>query len=148
MFIQGINHITLATRNLDVSLAFYTDVLKCQLVARWPRGAYLTAGNVWLAIVVDTNCRQAALPEYTHFAFDVLPADFEVAVQRIREAGAIIWQANSSEGDSLYFLDPDGHKLEIHSTRLYDRLLSAQSNPWEGFELLLEPHLLQGTLAP
>lgn len=147
MFIQGINHITLAIRNLEISLAFYTDVLRCQLVARWPRGAYLCAGNVWLALIVDANCRETALAEYTHFAFDVLPTDFEAAAQRIRDAGATLWQANSSEGDSLYFLDPDGHKLEIHSTHLYDRLLSAKLNPWEGFELLIEPHMLQGMLA-
>lgn len=144
MQIQGINHITLAISDLDASLVFYVDVLKCQLLARWPQGAYLLAGNLWLALIIDADCRRQALPEYTHFALDIRPEDFAFAAQTIRESGAVIWKENSSEGDSLYFLDPDGHKLEIHSTRLIDRLIDAQANPWQGFQLLIDPHTLQG----
>ena len=38
-------------------------------------------------------------------------------------------------GASLYFLDPNGHKLEIHASDLEARLLSARERPWEGLEL-------------
>lgn len=31
-------------------------------------------------------------------------------------------EENLSEGDSLYFLDPDGHKLELHVGSLQSRL--------------------------
>ena len=146
MQIQGINHITLAISDLDTSLAFYTRVLNCQLLATWPHGADLVAGNLWIALIVDAHCRNQALDEYTHLALDIMPDDFAEAGQAIYESGAVIWKENSSEGDSLYFLDPDGHKLEIHSTRLFERLICAQTHPWEGFQLLVDPYTLQGNL--
>ena len=44
-------------------------------------------------------------------------------------------QQNWTEGESLYFLDPDGHKLEIHASDLAARLRSARERPWAGLEL-------------
>ena len=54
--------------------------------------------------------------------------------ERIKNSGAEIWQENWTEGDSLYFVDPNGHKLEIHASDLEARLESARQNPWEGLE--------------
>jgi hypothetical protein len=48
------------------------------------------------------------------------------------DAGAPIWQENWTEGDSLYFLDPDGHKFEIHASNLAARIRSARAQPWDG----------------
>ena len=39
---------------------------------------------------------------------------------------------NHSEGRSLYVLDPDGHKLEIHVGTLADRLESLKRKPYAG----------------
>lgn len=50
-------------------------------------------------------------------------------------------QDNWTEGDSLYFLDPDGHRLEIHATTLADRLRHARADPWEG--LVIEDDALE-----
>jgi hypothetical protein len=41
------------------------------------------------------------------------------------------WQENRSEGASLYFLDPDGHKLEIHAGDWQTRLAAMKQDPWE-----------------
>ena len=130
--ITGINHITLSITDLAMSFTFYVDVLGCKPIARWPKGAYLLAGDVWLALVLDENTRTSALPEYTHIAFSVSEADFAGLSSRIVESGAEIWQNNRTEGASLYFLDPDGHKLEIHASDLETRIRSAKADPWEG----------------
>lgn len=98
--ITGINHITLAVKDVDASFHFYTQVLGCRAVARWPKGAYLLAGNVWLALVWDAQVRDHVFPEYTHLAWTVAPADFDIMCQRIRQAGAFIWQDNRTEGAS------------------------------------------------
>ena len=134
--ISGINHVTLSVRDTARSIAFYRDVLQFRAVARWPKGAYFLAGDLWLAIVEDARVRDGALPEYTHVAFSVSQADFQAAAGRIRGSGARVWKENRSEGASLYFEDPDGHKLEIHVGDLATRLAECRRNPWPGLELL------------
>ncbi len=133
--ISGVNHITLSVRNVEESFAFYTQVLGCRPVARWPKGAYLLAGDMWLALHQDQQVRAAVLPEYTHLAFSVSPEDFESLRERILASGAPIWQKNQTEGASVYFVDPNGHKLEIHASNLAARIKAAKANPWEGLEI-------------
>ncbi len=134
--VTGLNHITLAVRDLAESCRFYAEVLRCRLIARWPRGAYLVAGDVWIALRLDPETRADPLPEYTHVAFSVDAGDFPAACRRIGEAGANIWQESKSEGESLYFEDPNGHKLEIHVGDLKSRLADARLNPWPGLEII------------
>jgi catechol 2,3-dioxygenase-like lactoylglutathione lyase family enzyme len=134
--ITGINHLTLSVRNLEQSLAFYIGVLGFQPVARWPTGAYLLAGDFWVCLVFDEDTRVTALPEYTHVAFTVAPHDFDALSDRIRAASAPIWQENRTEGASLYFLDPNGHKLKIHASDLESRLRAAKQTPREELEIL------------
>lgn len=108
-------------RDLARSIDFYRGVLGFALRARWPTGAYLDAGSLWLCLA------QAAAPvpasDYTHIAFDVAAADFAALAARVA-AAAPIWQDNRSEGASLYFTDPDGHRLELHVGTLASRLAS------------------------
>lgn len=135
--ISGINHITLSVRDLKETLAFYTDVLGFKLIARWPQGAYLLAGDLWVALILDEKIRASKLPEYTHIAFSISEDNFKTMSERIVRSGAEIWQKNRTEGDSLYFVDPNGHKLEIHVTDLDARIKSAKENPWEGLEFFV-----------
>lgn len=133
--ITGINHIALAVRDLDESYDFYVNILGCRPVAKWPEGAYVLAGSMWVGLILDPEVRDAPLPEYTHLCFSVGHDDFEELEQRILNVGAEVWQPNRTEGASLYFLDPSGHKLEIHATGLEQRLEHAKEHPWKGLEL-------------
>lgn len=137
--ITGVNHITLSTRSLERSFAFYTQVLGLRPVAKWPAGAYLLAGETWVALVLDEAARPARLPEYSHIALSVDEANFAELAGRIIQAGAEIWQENRTEGASLYFVDPDGHKLEIHASDLATRLKTAREKPWAGLEFFPAP---------
>jgi len=127
--VRGINHITLAVRDLEASFAFYTEVLGLRPVAKWYRGAYLEAGGDWICLSLDGAARGRSLPEYTHVAFTVDEADFSAAVERLRGAKVECWQENRSPGDSFYFLDPNGHKLEIHVSDLEARLKALKDAP-------------------
>lgn len=51
-------------------------------------------------------------------------------------SGAILFKENTSPGKSLYFLDLDGHKLEIHVGDWKTRIAAKKENPgkWTNVE--------------
>ncbi|BFM51232.1 hypothetical protein THO17_33950 [Marinomonas sp. THO17] len=125
---KGINHLTLQVSNLTRSLAFYIDQLGFCGEVRWASGAYLSYGDAWLCLSlgepnIDAN-------DYTHYAFDVSEQTLQ-ALQK-RQAEFNVWQANQSEGGSIYIADPDGHKLEFHIGSLSSRLASLKQEPYKG----------------
>lgn len=130
--LTGLNHITLATRDLSPSVEFYRDVLGFKLHARWLRGAYLSLGELWLCLSLDSHKAEGPAADYTHYAFSIAQGDFAGFCQRLREQGVTVWKDNKSEGDSFYFLDPDGHKLEAHVGDLASRLRECRGKPYDG----------------
>jgi catechol 2,3-dioxygenase-like lactoylglutathione lyase family enzyme len=131
--ITGLNHLTLSVRDLARSIAFYRDMLGLRLHARWDRGAYLSAGDLWLCLSLDgQGSAVLASPAYTHYAFSISPEDFAAFAARLSAAGVPEWQQNRSAGDSLYFLDPDGHRLEAHAGGLAQRLAACRAAPYQG----------------
>ncbi len=136
--ISGINHITFAVRDLDRSFHFYSQVLGLRPVAKWYKGAYLEAGTDWVCLTLDPETRGASLPEYTHTAFTVSAVEFSRLVEQLQRTQVICWQANRSPGESFYFLDPDGHKLEIHVSNLEERLRTLRENPPKDLTLFPE----------
>lgn len=129
--VSGLNHITLAVADVERSLSFYRDVLGCKVRALWEDGAYLEAGSLWLCLSHDNDARSCPHPGYTHIAFSVSEADYDTLSERLM-AECSIWKENKSEGASTYFLDPDGHKLEIHLGALEARLTHYRQNPSKG----------------
>ncbi|MWL73344.1 glutathione transferase, partial [Escherichia coli] len=68
----------------------------------------------------------------THYAFSVAPEHFDTLVQTLTAANVTVWKDNKSEGASFYFLDPDGHKLELHVGDLAARLAACREKPYAG----------------
>src|SRR4051812_39125905 len=122
--LQNLNHLTLAVSELERSFRFYTEVLGLQAHARWDGGAYLSAGTLWLCLSLDKarDAVAAAARDYTHYAFSIEAADLPALARKVAAAGVQVWKDNASEGESLYFLDPDGHQLEAHAGDLASRL--------------------------
>jgi hypothetical protein len=69
----------------------------------------------------------------------VSPENFERTTKKISDSGAFIFKENSSPGDSLYFLDPDGHKLEIHVGDWRKRIETKKAIPgnWKNIEFFV-----------
>lgn len=129
--LTGLNHLTLSVRELARSVAFFRDTLGLRLHARWDGGAYLSAGELCLSLDGQDTAALAS-PAYTHYAFAIAPSDFAPFAARLRAAGVPEWQQNRSAGDSLYFLDPDGHRLEAHAGSLAQRLAACRAAPYPG----------------
>ena len=129
MSIRGLNHLTLTVADLERSVAFYREVLEFELRAMWATGAYLEAGTLWLCLSAGDG--SAPTGGETHYAFDVTDAEFGALAERIRRTTPP-WKENSSEGASVYFLDPDGHRLELHVGSLASRLAHYSAHPDKG----------------
>ena len=141
--ITNLNHLTLAVTNIDQSFAFYRDVLRLKPLVKWGHGtesggAYFLVGAepnaLWLCLNVDHN--RSPSPCYTHYAFSVSTDDFEKMATCIIESGALLFKDNTSPGESLYFEDPDGHKLEIHAGNWQTRIAAKKENlgTWKNVE--------------
>lgn len=118
--ITGLNHITLAVTDLSRSLDFYCDLLGCDKVHEWERGAYLQAGDLWLCLSVCDAVESRH--DYTHIAFSTTLEGYSSFVAQVQKKGVSTWKENESEGESIYILDPDGHQLEIHIGNLESRM--------------------------
>ncbi|MEH0696475.1 fosfomycin resistance glutathione transferase [Vibrio owensii] len=131
--LTGLNHITIAVSDLERSLDFYINTLGFKGHVKWRQGAYLSLGDLWLCLSVDKPDEKS---DYSHIAFSISQQDFTDFSHKLIQFDIAQWKENKSEGESLYLLDPDGHKLEIHSGDLYSRLESIKHQPYEGLEWL------------
>lgn len=124
--ISGMNHITLAVRDIHRSFAFYKEVLGFKPLCKWDKGAYFLVGDFWFCLNMDEN-REVSIC-YTHYAFSTFSENFEKITEKIIASGAQIFKENTSPGESFYFLDPDGHKLEIHVGNWQSRINFKKQN--------------------
>lgn len=130
--LTGINHLTLGVTDLARSIDFYARLLNFRLLATWDAGAYLSLGELWICLSLDGVGRIADQAGYTHYAFSIRQHDFPGFRQRLQAAGIAESKVNRSEGDSFYFLDPDGHQLEAHVGTLSSRLAQCREQPYAG----------------
>jgi catechol 2,3-dioxygenase-like lactoylglutathione lyase family enzyme len=130
--LNGLNHITIAVNDLDNSFRFYVELLGMKPHAKWDKGAYLSLGELWFCLSCDEVFPSS---DYSHIAFDVSSSDFPKVKTKLIDAGVEEWKQNRSEGESLYILDPDKHKLEIHVGNLANRLESLKLKQYDGLQL-------------
>ncbi len=133
--LAGLNQLTFAVSDVSRSFDFYVNILGFTPKVKWKTGAYLSLidkgslGDLWLCLSFD---KVADKGDYTHYAFTVSSEEIGAFLEKLRSAKIIEWKENRSEGESIYFLDPDGHRLEIHCGSLESRLQSCRENPYEG----------------
>ena len=140
--IRGINHINLSVRDIEKSFSFYKNILGFTPLCKSEGSAYFLAGDphdpgcLWLSLDLDRHQKRKPSPCNTHIAFSIDNKDFETLSEKIIKSGATIFKENTSPGKSLYFMDPDDHKLEIHVGHWQDRIHAKKSNPghWKNVE--------------
>ena len=121
---RTIGHVVLSVSDVERSIQFYRDVVGFQLAGYRPGGpgAFLTCGRVHHNLALfqapaDAQPIQQNQIGLHHFAFEVddYPT-LQAAHQRLVAAGVTI-DSIVSHGltRSVYFLDPDGIRMELFS---------------------------------
>ena len=123
--IQSINHVTYSVTDIKQSIAFYKDILKVNILVESDKTAYFTLGGLWLALNEEKDIpRNEIQYSYTHMAFTNDESEFDEWYQWLKENNVNILEGRTrdvKEKKSIYFTDPDGHKLELHTGTLEDR---------------------------
>lgn len=121
--IKGLNHITFAVADIDRATEFYTQVLGARVLVKGEKTVYMDLAGIWLALNLDPGAKAA--DTYTHIAFSVAEEDVGTYRLRLQERGIPLRRDRTRdprEGQSLYFRDPDGHLLELHTKTRDDRV--------------------------
>lgn len=126
MEIKGINHVCFSVSNLVVSIEFYKNVLKGDLLVSGKSTAYFNIGGLWVALNEEVNVPRTEIKySYTHMAFSINDNEFEEWYEWLQKHNVNILEGRErhiKDKKSIYFTDPDGHKLELHTGNLNDRL--------------------------
>jgi catechol 2,3-dioxygenase-like lactoylglutathione lyase family enzyme len=128
--VKGIDHAAISVRDLEKSREWYERVLGLKVSPREHQKPgteyFLDCGPSLIGLIQgDPNGEKHLLQDSglggNHVSFRVDTKDFDKAVETLKTLGVTITFTKKRErSHSVYFLDPDGNKLEITAWPLED----------------------------
>ena len=114
-----LNHTIVACRDQQRSAAFLTEILGLPAASRFGRFLVVSTDNGVSLDFAETDAEITA----QHYAFLSSEEEFDTIFGRITERGVQYWadprrsrpgEINRNDGGrGVYFLDPDGHLMEV-----------------------------------
>ncbi|MEA2478307.1 MAG: hypothetical protein QOJ07_229 [Thermoleophilaceae bacterium] len=116
--VTGVSELVLEVVDLEAAERFYAGVLGLPVVDRWPgrEAIWVMAGDrtrigLWRPQVGLAGGRGGL---HVHFAMHIAEADYDAALERLREQGMDVQEiAFEGAGRSVYVDDPDGNVVEL-----------------------------------
>ena len=128
--VLGIDHAAISVVDLERSLKFYTEVLGLKISPRENQKPgsehFLDCGTSLIGLIQGEKDGKKHMLEDgglggNHISFRVPTQDFDRYAEDLKNLGIpITYQKKREKSWSLYFLDPDGNKLEITAWPLED----------------------------
>ena len=132
MPVQRLNHAVLYVRDVERSVAFYSEVLGFRTVMAMPGAAFLQAegsandhdlGLFQVGAEAGGSLAGRGSVGLYHLAWEVDTLDeLERLAQRLAERGALVGASDHATTKALYAKDPDGLELEVMWLVPADRL--------------------------
>ncbi|MDA1475795.1 metallothiol transferase FosB [Bacillus sp. CLL-3-40] len=120
--ITGINHLLFSVSDLETSVRFYEKVFEAKWLVKSKKTAYFDLNGIWLALNEEKNLQRTQIHDsYTHLAFSMAQIDLPDWEVKLKALGVKVLKGRKGHG-SIYFSDPDGHKFELHTGSVFDRL--------------------------
>jgi catechol 2,3-dioxygenase-like lactoylglutathione lyase family enzyme len=114
---HGLSHISLAVRDLERSLEFYTQVFGVREYYRDDNQIQVLGPGPFDVLAFERNAKSSgSLGGITHFGFRLKrPEDIALAVAEVERAGGkVLRKGEFSPGFPFaYVHDPDGYEIEI-----------------------------------
>jgi catechol 2,3-dioxygenase-like lactoylglutathione lyase family enzyme len=124
MKLQGLDHVALAVRDVQRSAQWYMDVLgfEPRHEGMWDGiPIFIGLGNTAIALFpagANEPAGKQKAPGFLHLAFRADAENFKSAQDELKRRGIAFEFQDHEISHSIYFRDPDGHKLEITTYEL------------------------------
>lgn len=129
--VRGIDHAALSVRDLEKSKDFYVKVLGLRISEREHQKPgveyFLDCGESLIGLIQGNPAEGVHMLQDggvggNHVSFRVDTKDFDKCVQELKAQNIpITFEKKRDRSWSVYFLDPDGNKLELTAWPLEDK---------------------------
>ena len=112
---SGVDHVVLHCSDVERSKTFYTEILGMSVSREDDRRVFLQAGGQGVRVALFKKEGDAPLTignDLNHLAFNVAEGTYESLKAELESLGVAV-SDRPGNNRSIFFNDPDGHRLQL-----------------------------------